>query len=176
MKGTNFMIYETHNLFYISNFNSIGGVETYLYEIAKKYHDLDILVVYRTGDSKQVSRLKKYVNVVRHINGNHYKTNKIFCNYETDLLDYVEAKKKIQIVHAMFKTQGITPRIDPRIDEYFAVSKSAAKEWEELTGKKVKVNKNPITILEEEKKPVLLLISATRLTPEKRKRQNENNG
>lgn len=69
----------------------------------------------------------------------------------------------------MFKTQGITPVICPKITKYFCVSKEAGKEWEELTGFKCIQNRNPLTITEEEKKPVLYLISATRLTPEKGK-------
>ena len=30
---------EGNNVFYVSNFNSIGGVETYIYELARKYKD-----------------------------------------------------------------------------------------------------------------------------------------
>ena len=50
------------------------------------------------------------------------------------------------------------------------VSESAGKEWEELTGIKPKLCRNPLEITEEEKKPILYLVSATRLTKEKRKR------
>ena len=69
----------------------------------------------------------------------------------------------------MFKTQGIQPKICPKITKYYCVSKSAGKEWEELTGFKCEHNRNPLQITEEEQKPVLLLISATRLTDEKGK-------
>ena len=70
----------------------------------------------------------------------------------------------------MFKTQGLTPRINPKIDTYYGVSESACKEWEELTGIKPILNRNPLEISEEERKPILYLVSATRLTAEKRKR------
>ena len=43
---------ECNNLFYVSNFNSIGGVETYIFELVRKYKDYDITVVYKTGDMK----------------------------------------------------------------------------------------------------------------------------
>ena len=69
----------------------------------------------------------------------------------------------------MFKTQGITPRICPKITKYLCVSESAGKEWEELTGIKCTLCRNPLEILEDEKKPNLWLISATRLTAEKGK-------
>lgn len=73
----------------------------------------------------------------------------------------------------MFKTNRITPRINPKITQYFAVSEIAAKEWEELTGIKAKVVRNPLQVLEEEKKPILFLVSATRLTREKGKDRME---
>ena len=53
------------NVFYISHFNVIGGIETYIYELAKKYHKYDITVVYSSGDSKQIARLRKYVRVIK---------------------------------------------------------------------------------------------------------------
>ena len=33
------------NIFYVRNIHAIGGVETYVYELAKKYKDYDIAVV-----------------------------------------------------------------------------------------------------------------------------------
>ena len=159
---------ETTNLFYVSNFNAIGGVETYIFELARKYKDYDITVVYKTGDEKQIKRLKKYVRVVKY-NGQKFKCKKAFFNYETDIIDNVEAEEYIQLIHAMFKTQGIRPLVNPRITKYFSVSEKAGAEWEELTGLKTTLCRNPLTITEEEKKPVLYLISATRLTPEKGK-------
>ena len=36
---------ESKNVFYVSNFNVIGGVETYIYELSRKYHDYDITIV-----------------------------------------------------------------------------------------------------------------------------------
>lgn len=159
---------ECKNLFYVSNFNSIGGVETYIFELARKYKDYDITVVYRTGDANQIKRLKQYVRVIRY-NGEKIKCKKAFFNYETDIIDNVESEEYVQLIHAMFKTQGITPVVCPKITKYFCVSKEAGVEWEELTGFKCEHNRNPLTITEEEKKPVLFLISATRLTPEKGK-------
>lgn len=159
---------KSSNVFYISNFNTIGGVETYIYELARKYKDYDITVIYKTGDEKQLKRLKKYVRVIKY-NGEKIKCKKAFFNYETDIINNVEAEEYIQLVHALFKSQGLTPRINPTVTKYFAVSDTAAKEWEELTGVKPKVVRNPLTITEEEKKSVLYLISATRLTAEKGK-------
>ena len=161
---------ESNNIFYISNFNSIGGVETYIFELARKYQDYNITVIYKTGDAEQIKRLKQYVRVKKY-NGEKIKCKKAFFNYETDIIDDIEADEYIQLIHAMFKTQGIRPRINPKITKYLCVSKSAGDEWEELTGFKCEHCRNPLEISEEESKPVLYLISATRLTPEKGKKR-----
>ena len=159
---------EANNVFFISNFNVIGGVETYIYELARKYDDYDIVVVYLTGDEKQVNRLKKHVRVIKY-NGEKIKCKKAFFNYETGIIDNVEADEYIQLIHAMFKTQGLRPKVNSKITKYLCVSEKAGKEWEELTGFKPTLCKNPLTITKEEKEPALLLISATRLTKEKGK-------
>lgn len=157
---------EATNIFYVSNFNVIGGVETYIYELAKKYHQYDIVVVYKTGDKNQLKRLSELVRVHQY-KGGLLKCKKFFCNYENDLVDKTEAEEYIQVVHALFITNKITPRINPKINRYLAVSNAAAKEFYELTGIKPEVCRNPLTI---DKEPeVLYLLSATRLTREKGK-------
>lgn len=158
---------ESKNIFYVSNFNKIGGVETYIFELARKYKDYDITVIFKTGDINQLKRLRQYVKVIRY-NGQKIKCKKAFFNYETDIIDNIEAEEYIQLIHAMLKTQRYKPFVNPKITKFMSVSESAGKEWEELTGIKCKICRNPLEITEEEKKPVLYLISATRLTREKR--------
>lgn len=157
---------EATNIFYVSNFNVIGGVETYIYEMAKKYHQYDMVVVYKTGDKNQLKRLSELVRVHQY-KGGHLKCKKFFCNYENDLVDKTEAEEYIQVVHALFITNKITPRINPKVNRYLAVSNAAAKEFYELTGIKPEVCRNPLTIDKEQE--VLYLLSATRLTIEKGK-------
>ena len=157
---------EATNIFYVSNFNVIGGVETFCYELAKKYHQYDIVVVYKTGDKNQLKRLSELVRVHQY-KGGLLKCKKFFCNYENDLVDKTEAEEYIQVVHALFITNKITPRINPKINRYLAVSNAAAKEFYELTGIKPEVCRNPLTIDKEQE--VLYLLSATRLTREKGK-------
>lgn len=166
---------ESTNVFYISNFNVIGGTESFLYELTRKYKDIDITVVYKTGHWKQVERIAKNVRIIKYHN-EKIKCKKFFCNYEYDIIDNVDAEEYTQIIHAMFKTNRITPKPNPKITQYFAVSEIAAKEYEELTGIKPKVVRNPLQVLEEEKKPILFLVSGTRLTPEKGKDRMEKLG
>lgn len=162
---------ESNNIFYVSNFNTIGGVESFIYELVRKYKDLDITVIYKTGSREQIKRIKQYARIIR-FTGQQFKCKKAFFNYETDIIDNIEAKEYIQIIHAMLKTQGYKPIVHPKITKYLAVSESASREYFELTGIKPTVCRNPLELTEEEKKPILWLISATRLTHEKRKKQN----
>lgn len=160
---------KSKNVFYVSNFNVIGGVETYIFELARKYNDYDITVIYRTGSLEQIKRLRKYVRVIKY-KGEQIKCDKAFFNYETDIIDNIEAKEYIQLIHAMFKTQGnLTAQVNPKITKYLGVSEGACREWKELTGNDITLCRNPLQITEEEKKPILYLISATRLTAEKGK-------
>lgn len=163
---------ETTNLFYVSNFNVIGGVETFIYELARKYHDKDITIVYKTGNHRQIERIAKFVRIIK-FDGQQIKAKKAFFNYETDIIDNIDADDYTQIIHAMFKTNRITPKINNKINHFFAVSDIAASEFYELTGIKPKVVRNPLQITEDEKKPVMILVSATRLTQEKGKDRME---
>ena len=160
------------NLFYISDLNVIGGTETYIYELTRKYKDLDITVLYKTGHWNQIERIAKNVRIIKY-RGEKVKCEKLFCNYEIDIIDNAEAEDYIEVIHAMYKTNKLKPHVHSKITKYFAVSEGAAKEWEELTGIKPKVVRNPLQVLDKEKKPVLILVSATRLTAEKGKSRME---
>lgn len=164
---------EGTNVFYIQNLNIIGGTEQFIYELTRKYKDIDITVVYKTGHWKQIERIAKNVRIIKY-NGQKIKCQKAFFNYSIDIIDNVEAEECIQIIHAMYKTNKIKPKLNDKITKYFAVSEISAKEWEELTGIKAKVVRNPLQMLET--KPVLLLVSATRLTEEKGKDRIEKLG
>ena len=164
---------ESTNIFYIQHLNIIGGTETFLYELTRKYKNIDITVVYKTGHWKQIERIAKNVKIIKY-NGEKIKCRKAFFNYSVDIIDNIEAEEYIQIIHAMYKTNKITPKPNDKITQYFAVSEIAAKEWEELTGIKAKVVRNPLQMLET--KPVLFLVSATRLTAEKGKDRIEKLG
>ncbi len=167
------MLIETTNLFCVSNFNVIGGVETFIYELTKKYKDLDITVLYRTGHINQIARISKNVRIIKYNKKLKIKCKKAFVNYSNDLIDIVDAEEYIKIIHALYKTQKLHVTIDPRINKYIAVSNAAAKEFEELTGIKCEVIRNPLTILETDIKPIVYLVSATRLTKEKGKSRME---
>lgn len=156
------------NVFYVPHFNIIGGIETYIYELVKKYKDEDITIVYSddTSDKKQLARIRQYARVIRQpYNAKEkIKCKRLFIMYRCKL-DLFEAKDIIQITHADYKVQNLKPNLDKNIKRHYGVSKSVAKAYEEISGIKTEVCYNPISI--EKPKKILKLISATRLTKEK---------
>ena len=53
------------NVLLCNSIGKIGGIETFFYELAKKYHKLDIAIVYISADTNQLRRLSKYVRCIR---------------------------------------------------------------------------------------------------------------
>ena len=154
------------NIFYFDRINKIGGVETFFYEIAKKYCNNDITILYSFGDLNQIKRLKQLVRVVKYT-GQKIQCKKAFFNYNLRPINNIQAEKYYEIIHANYKDLGVHPNINPKINEYIGVSKNVCDAFTELTGLPCTLCYNPITI--EKPKRVLYLISATRLTREKGK-------
>ena len=166
------------NIVYVKDIAPIGGVETYLYELVKKYHDLDIGVICRTCDPAQRKRLKKYVPVYL------YRNEPIECdvaviNWDTSIIDYLpkdiykenlkegDPRGIYQGVHADYThpSQGKLPQ-DHRIKEYLCITKEQMDKFPLMTdATNYRLCRNPLT-LEKKDKP-LVICSPTRLTKEK---------
>ena len=160
------------NIFYFYRLAPIGGTEQFLYEIAKKYNEYDITVVYDVGDLNQVKRLKKYVRCIKHKQGEVIKCNKAFFNFNLDIINDVEANEYYFVSHANYEELnrvhgGYIPPIDnPKLTHYIGVSQFASDklaEYGEKIGKPIKVIKcyDPLTL--EPKEKVLHIVSAGRL-------------
>lgn len=154
------------NLFYFSQINKIGGVETFYWYLAQKYGDKDIVIVYREGDTAQIARLRQYVRVVK-FEGQRFQCEKAFFNYTIDIIDYVDADEYIQVIHGDYKAFGIKPYIHPKITRRIGVSQLVCDTFEEVTGQHCDMVYNPLVVPKPKK--VLNLVSATRLTKEKGK-------
>lgn len=145
----------------------IGGVETFFYELARKYRDRDITLLYRSGDPEQLRRVSEYIRVKRW-DGKPVSCRQAIFGYsfEPQDLDLIRAEEYIQVIHADFGAlkHVIKPKLDKRF-RYIAVSENNAVEWEKLTGIRPEVCYNPITV--DKPRKVLHLISATRLGHEK---------
>jgi glycosyltransferase involved in cell wall biosynthesis len=155
------------NVFFIPHFNIIGGIETYAYELAKKYGKYDITFIYTddTSDRKQIARLRKLVRVKKYNKEDGIiECKRLFVMYKANL-DIFKAEKIYLISHADYEIQNLKPIVDDRIDKYFGVSKSVADAYKKVSGKDTEVIYNPITI--EKPRKILKLISATRLSKEK---------
>ena len=153
------------NIFYVRDIHAIGGVETYVYELAKKYKDYDIAVVCKNVAPEQKKRLKKYCKVYVHTN------QKIICkviitNWDTSIYDFVNGDaKKYTVLHTDYSNP--TERLGlPRDREditYIGITESSKKAFEDITGiTRTILCRNPLEL--EEDTPILTLLSATRLS------------
>ena len=161
------------NIFYFKNINKIGGVETFFYQIAKKYNNYDITVFYQNGDEQQLTRLRKLVRVKQWNKKERIECKKAFLSYyASDIIDFIDAQEYIGLIHADFKNMpiGTKPFTHPKIKKYIGVSQIACDSFTELTGLKCELCYNPFTLSELPKeKRKLKIISATRLSKEKGK-------
>ncbi len=159
------------NVYYFYYLNAIGGTETFLYQLAKKYKNYDLTIFYRYADPNQLRRLRKYARCIQFV-GQEIYCEKVFFNYGMDIIDNVHAKKYYCVIHADYEAMkksnpNFKPVIHPKINEYIGVSKRACAGFTAVTGKKCTLSYNPF--IPEKPKKVLRLISATRLTREKGK-------
>lgn len=159
------------NIFYFRYINQIGGIETFFYQLAMAYKDWDITIYYSRGDKAQIARLSQYVRVVKYT-GQNIVCDKAFFNFNTDIIDHVEAKEYGLILHGDYKSMVEQRQLSrdklplhPKITKYYGVSQLVCDSFEELTGIKPQLIYNPFKAPEPKK--ILRLISCTRLTKEK---------
>lgn len=158
----------TQVVVYCGNTNSIGGIETFIYNFCKTMCNYyDILVLYTQHmDPKQIMRLAEHVMVQRN-SGKLIQCNvAINIRLTDELPDNVKYKKRIQMSH----TCQLAPSgkwhwiIKKNYDELIFVSKAAAKSFSDQN-----LTYDVIPNLTDSELPgkALLLLSACRLTWEK---------
>ena len=151
------------NVFYFYLICKIGGIETFYYNLAKKYgKSHDITIYYQQGDPEQIARLSEFVRV-RKYTGQHIKCERAFFNFNLEAIDNIEADEYIQIIHGDYKAMGILPKYDPRITRYIGVSQNACDTFRELTGKDIELCYNPTRPLKKKTVKTLKLVSLTRI-------------
>lgn len=174
-ESTNVNEIKHKNIIYARDISELGGVETYVYQLAKKYKDLDIAVVCKTIHPNQLKRLEKICYVYKHTN------QKIICdvaviNYDSSIIDYItpeiwkqnlkenDPRGIYQGVHADY-SNPVYKEIphDDRIKTYLCITKFILKTYPKIIGAdNAMLCYNPLTV-EDETKP-LVLVSATRLS------------
>ena len=150
---------EHANIVYMPNISALGGIETYVYELVKKYRDLDIAVVCKKIDRAQRKRIQKYCPVYVH-QGEKIRCKVCLINYDQSILDYIDGDV-YQVFHADYST-GLyeMPEKDPRIKGYIAITKYQQKKMGEILDTKMMLSYNPLTI--EDEKPIVI-VTASRL-------------
>ena len=155
------------NIFYFRSINKIGGTEQFLYELAKKYHNLDITIFYDKIDKFQLRRLSKLIRCKKRVPGEKVECKKAFYNFTIDMIDDVEAKDHIFVSHAIYQIIGETPPIThPKLTKFIGVSDYACNMLEEIAkelGINIKTQRfyDPFT-MEKVNKPKII-VSACRL-------------
>lgn len=155
------------NIYYFRRISRIGGTEQFLYEMAKKYHKYDLLILYDSADFDQLMRLKKLVPCMRRKQGEVYYAEKAFYNFNIEAIDQIVAKEHIFICHAVYQELTFEPPIDhPKLTAILAVSKyaqSRIKKQEEDFGVDLPIIQcyNPIQLEKPDK--ILRIVSACRL-------------
>lgn len=146
----------------------IGGIESWLYYVGKKYNVGQITVLYQIGDYNQIQRLLQEIDVVQYV-GQEFRCNKIiFCNAQFIIPElYDNAKERYAIIHCDYKYSNFGWEIAelPKMDKIYAVSETASKSFRKIQEQEVFTLYNPVEI--DNPKKLLKLISATRLTEEK---------
>ena len=126
-----------NNIFYFRKISKIGGTEQFLYEIAKKYYKYDITIFYDEADMFQLERLRKLVRCKKRKKGELVKCKKAFFNFNTDMIDDIEAEEYYFISHANYEELdrvhgGYKPPINnPKITNYIGVSQFATDKLDE---------------------------------------------
>jgi glycosyltransferase involved in cell wall biosynthesis len=152
-------------IFFIGHINYIGGVEQWIYYIAKKYSkNHDITCIYKKCAPAQLKRLEKLIRCIKYTD-EEIECNKIEFCYDFSIIDKVKAKDYELTIHSDYKAQNIKINIPKQITKIYAVSELVKKTFEEMYHVKCELLYNPILL--DKPKKILKLISATRLTSEK---------
>lgn len=155
------------NIYYFRRISRIGGTEQFLYEMAKKYHKYDLMILYDEADFDQLMRLRKLVPCYRRDRNKTYYAERAFYNFNIEAIDQIQAKEHIFVCHAVYQEMTFEPPIDhPKLTAILAVSKYAAeriKKQEEDFGVDLPIIQcyNPLSLEPADK--VLKIISACRL-------------
>lgn len=155
-----------NNVFYYSRLCPIGGIETWLWSLGKKYGAThDITVFYSSADPEQLRRLRRVVRTEKYT-GQTIQCKKAFFCYDANIIDKVEADEYFLVVHGDYKALGYPPPRLPKITRVVGVSQIVCDSYRELTeGDEIELCYNPMIV--QKPKKTLRLISATRLSHEK---------
>lgn len=167
LRERNNQILELDVVIYHKYIAEIGGIETWLYYIAKKYNIGQITVLYDTASINQINRLEPHIKLI-HYTGQNIKCNKIIFTMTSNVVKelYDNAKERYMVVHCNYNDKFKYEYAEiPKMDKIYAVSNTARDSFKKLQEQEVFTLYNPVDI--DKPRKLLKLISATRLTQEK---------
>lgn len=151
--------YKRDTLIYFSYFHVIGGIETWIYNLAKRY---EFSVVYDRAEENQIRRLEDIgVETIKNV-GQEIECNTLLFCISGD--GGIKAKKKLLFIHGIYKSKDEIEKM-PEYNEIYAVSQTAAECFDKVFGIKPKVLYNHVDI-EEKEKPLIIGVFS-RLSKEK---------
>ena len=153
-------------IMYFKLVNSIGGVESFLYYLSKKY---EFEFWYKDGDPIQIQRLAKNIKVKRY-NGETLECDTFIVNYNPDIIDNVIAKEYIMMVHCDYSAVKFKPITHPKFTKYIGVSQYVCDVFTKLTNIPCELCYNPVYLdipKVEKKKDKVHIIYTGRMTEEK---------
>ena len=154
-----------NNVFYYSRLMPIGGIETWLWNLGKKYGKThDLVLFYSRADEAQLHRLQQVIRCIPWT-GQRIQCRRAFWCYDANIMDSVDAEEHILLLHGDYKALGIKPPSFPKVTRVVGVSQVACDSYKELTGQEAELCYNPLIV--QKPKKVLRLISATRMSVEK---------
>ena len=161
-------------ILYHNNLLKFGGVDTFVYNFVKKMNKyFDILFLYTTADKNNLERIKKYVKTEQYSKDKKYICDICICaSAWGQYPDSVIAKsgRYIQMVHADYikaKEIGFIYNKWHKTTEHIGVSNYVCKIFKQLYPKENITRIYNILDEVQETKPILKLISATRVSKEK---------
>lgn len=170
------MKYQVQKLIlYHNNLLKFGGVDTFVYNFVKKMSDkFDILFLYSTADSENLARIKKYVKTEKYTSEKKYVCDICLCasawgQYPETVI--AKSGRYIQMVHADYiraKEVSFTYNKWYKTTEHVGVSDHVCKIFKQLFPKEKITRIYNLLDDVQETKPILKLISATRVSKEKR--------
>lgn len=152
------------NIIWIGHISKLGGVESFAYYFAKKYKDLDIAVMCKSGDINQLERIRKYCPAYVH-HGEQVICKTIITNCDISILDYATFDNCYMVIHADYSQPcyKVFPEWhDERITKVLTITKYTQQIMKEKFGIDTELCPNPL-VPEEDDKPIVL-VSATRLS------------
>jgi len=166
------------NMFYFRLINDIGGIESWYYYISQMFgKDYDITLLYKQGSERQIARYRENIRCIKWDGVTKYSCEKLFVNFNTEILDYVQADEVIWVAHGDYEAMvegglisvGEVARVvnDERVNKIIAISKTAQKGLKRLVGVDAELCYNPVVL--KPSKKMIRLCSAQRMTKEKGK-------